>query len=46
MDVRYIEDRAINQIPEDILLEGSLSANKQKLIWAWIEIHQIIIMND
>ena len=44
--VRYAEDEAIYQIPEGILLEGSLPANKHKLIIAWIEIHQINLMND
>jgi len=44
--MRYAEDEAIYQIPEGILLEGSLPANKHKLIIAWIEIHQISLMND
>ena len=38
--VKYGELEAIYQIPEGFLLDGSLPANKEKLIQAWIEIHK------
>ena len=44
--MRYAEDEVINQIPAGILVEGALPANKHKLVLAWIEIHQISLMND
>lgn len=42
--VRYGEKEAIYQIPDGILLEGSLPANKEKLVEAWIEIHKEELM--
>lgn len=38
--VRYGEQEAVYQIPNGALLEGSLPSNKEKLLLAWIEIHQ------
>lgn len=42
--VKYGEQEGVYQIPEGKLLEGSLPANKEKLIQAWIEIHQEELM--
>jgi hypothetical protein len=38
--VRYGDLEAVYEIPNGILLEGSLPSNKQKLMEAWIEIHK------
>jgi hypothetical protein len=38
--VKYGEMEGIYEIPGGELIEGSLPANKEKLIKAWIEIHQ------
>ena len=42
--VRYGEREAVYQIPDGELLEGSMPANKEKLIKAWIEIHKEDLM--
>lgn len=42
--VRYGEKEAVYQIPDGRLLEGSLPANKEKLLLAWIEIHKEDLM--
>jgi len=42
--VRYGEMEGVYEIPNGTLLEGSLPANKEKLIQAWIEIHQEDLM--
>lgn len=46
IDVKYGEREAVYQIPGGSLLEGSLPANKEKLLLAWIEIHQEDLMAD
>lgn len=38
--VKYGEMEAVYEIPSGRLLEGSLPSNKEKLVLAWIEIHQ------
>jgi len=38
--VKYQEEEAIISIPNGKLLEGSIKANKMKLVLAWIEIHK------
>lgn len=38
--IRYGEMEGIYQIPEGNLIEGTLPANKEKLVKAWIEIHK------
>jgi hypothetical protein len=42
--VRYGELEGVYRIPEGTLLEGSLPSNKEKLLQAWIEIHQEELM--
>jgi len=42
--VKYSGAEGIYEIPEGNLLEGSLPANKEKLIKAWIEIHREELM--
>ncbi len=42
--VKYGEREAIYQIPEGLPLEGSLPGNKEKLPFAWIEIHKDELM--
>ena len=42
--IKYAESEAVYQIPDGNLLEGSLPANKEKLIKAWIEIHKEELM--
>lgn len=37
---------AVYQIPDGELPEGSLPANKEKLVKAWIEIHKEDLMAD
>ncbi len=44
--VRYQEEEAVLSIPDGQLLEGSLKANKMKLVQAWIEIHQEELLAD
>jgi hypothetical protein len=38
--VKYGEIEAVYEIPKGNLLEGLLPGNKEKLLQAWIEIHQ------
>ena len=38
--VKYGEKEGVYQIPEGLLLEGSIPSNKEKLLQAWIEIHR------
>lgn len=40
----YGEDEAVVRIPDGLVLEGSLPANKMKLVQAWIEIRQEPLM--
>ena len=42
--VRYGELEAVYKIPDGELIEGQLTANKEKLIKAWIEIHKEDLM--
>jgi len=42
--IKYAESEAVYQIPDGNLLEGSLPANKEKLVKAWIEIHKEELM--
>jgi hypothetical protein len=42
--VKYGELEAVYQIPEGILLAGTIPFNKEKLIEAWIEIHKEDLM--
>ena len=42
--VKYGELEAIYQIPDGFLLAGSFPKNKEKLILAWIEIHNEDLM--
>lgn len=42
--VKYGEMEAVYRIPDGDLLEGSIPANKEKLIKAWIEIHNEELM--
>lgn len=37
--VQYQEEEIILSIPNGEILEGSLKANKLKLVYAWMEIH-------
>ena len=42
--IKYGEIEAVYEIPNGNLLEGSLPGNKEKLVKAWIEIHQDDLM--
>jgi len=44
--VKYSGKEAVYEIPNGKLLEGSLPSNKEKLVQAWIEIHQEELMAD
>jgi len=44
--VKYQDENAVFSIPDGQLLEGSLKANKMKLIQAWIVIHSEELMAD
>lgn len=44
--VHYQDDSAVIEIPTGKILEGSLPTRKQKLVDAWIEIHQEELMAD
>jgi hypothetical protein len=44
--VIYAEDEGVYQIPDGILIEGSIPSNKEKLLMAWIEIHKEELMAD
>ena len=42
--VRFGDEEGVYQIPEGLLLEGSIPRNKEKLLHAWIEIHRDELM--
>ena len=42
--VKYGEIEAVYEIPNGNLLEGLLPGNKEKLVKAWIEMHQVDLM--
>lgn len=42
--IKYGEIEAVYEIPNGNLLQGSLPGNKEKLVKAWIEIHQADLM--
>lgn len=44
--VKYQADEVVLSIPDGKILEGSIPANKMKLVLAWIEIHQDELMAD
>ena len=44
--VQYGEEEAVVTIPDGNVIEGSIRANKLKLVQAWIEIHQEDLMAD
>jgi len=42
--IRYAEDEAVVSLPDGRVIEGSIRANKMKLVQAWIEIHRDELM--
>jgi hypothetical protein len=44
--VQYSDEEAVISIPDGDVIEGSIRANKLKLVQAWIEIHQEDLMAD
>jgi hypothetical protein len=44
--VKYQDDEAVISIIDGRLLEGTLKANKMKLVQAWIEIHSDELIAD
>lgn len=44
--VRYQDEEAVFSIPEGNMLDGTLKANKMRLVQAWIEIHQEELVAD
>ncbi len=44
--VKYQDEEAVIAIPEGEVLEGTLKANKLRLVQAWIEIHREELMAD
>ena len=44
--VQYGDEEAVMAIPEGELIEGSIRANKLRLVQAWIEIHRDELMAD
>lgn len=44
--VQYAEEEAVVSISDGNVIEGSIRANKLKLVQAWIEIHQEDLMAD
>jgi shikimate kinase len=44
--VQYSGEEAVISIPEGEIIEGSIRANKLKLVQAWIEIHREALMAD
>lgn len=44
--IRCQGDEAVFTIPDGELLEGKINKSKQKLLQAWIEIHQDELMAD
>jgi hypothetical protein len=43
---QYADEEAVISIPDGGVIEGSLRADKLKLVQAWIEIHQEELMAD
>ncbi|MSR64435.1 MAG: DUF4160 domain-containing protein [Verrucomicrobiae bacterium] len=46
LHARYQEHEAVLSIPEGKVLDGSLPANKMKLVQAWMEIHREELLAD
>jgi len=44
--VQYSDEEAVISIPDGDVIEGSIRANKLKLVQAWVEIHQEDLMAD
>jgi hypothetical protein len=44
--VRYAEQEAVLSVPDGEVLDGSLPANKLKLVQAWVEIHREELLAD
>jgi len=44
--IRYQGQEAVVAIPDGEILEGSIKANRMKLVQAWIEIHKEDLMTD
>ncbi|GKT08806.1 DUF4160 domain-containing protein [Desulforhabdus sp. TSK] len=44
--VRYQENDAVFSIPDGELIDGTIPANKTKLVQAWIEIHRDELIAD
>ena len=44
--MKYQAHEAVLALPEGDILEGSIPANKLKLVQAWIEIHRDELMAD
>jgi hypothetical protein len=44
--VKYQGQEVVVSIPEGVILEGSISNSKMKLLTAWIEIHQDELIAD
>jgi hypothetical protein len=44
--VKYQEEEAVISLTDGQLLEGTLKANKMKLVQAWIEIHNEELIAD
>ena len=44
--VKYQENEVVLSIPDGEIIEGSIPANKLKLVIAWVEIHKEDLMAD
>ena len=44
--IKYGDEEAVISIPGGEIIEGTIRANKLKLVQAWIEIHQEDLMAD
>ncbi len=44
--IQYSGEEAVVSIPSGEVIEGSIRANKLKLVQAWVEIHQEDLMAD
>ena len=44
--VKYQDEEAIISVPDGLLIDGILKANKMKIVQAWIEIHQEELLAD
>jgi hypothetical protein len=44
--VKYQGDEVVVRIPDGVVLEGTISSAKMKLLLAWIEIHRDELMAD